>query len=253
MELTKLAGACVLSLFFFGSVSGQTVKCDTIHDFSDHGCSQAIYKAPNGKHYKVKFVDAPMEDALPEFESNTATNCADSLFAGTARKAAKTSIVTAQTEDFATVSAFIKTLATDAVMRTKVNSNSKRVSLENRNVHFSKDTYIFAFKKESDDDYHVIIGDNKDPKKATFFNTEISGLPNTTDKRFISVRDQFEHQFVNVCSGQYAVFSANPIKISMEGSIFFDVDHKPGQIGPPGFQPLTTWEIHPITKIAFLK
>jgi hypothetical protein len=120
-------------------------------------------------------------------------------------------------------------------------------------VRLLKDTYLYAFKKESDNDYHVIIGDNIDPKKATYFNAEVSGLPVPVDKRFQTVRAAFEKQFVQVCNSNYAIFSANPIKITIEGSIFFDVDHKPGQIGPAGFQPLTTWEIHPISKITFLK
>ena len=233
-------------------VLAQKINCDTITNFSNVACDKAVYKAPDGKHYKVQFMDET--NAEKDFmEAGLLANCLDSTFAGTARKGAKTSFSTAKIEDFLTVSALIKALPKDAVIRAKVNSNSKRVVDENRNVRLTKDTYLFAFKKESDNDYHVIIGDNKDVKKATFFNVEISGLATTTNKQIQAVRLAFEKQFVNVCSDRYGVFSANPIKIQIEGSVFFDVDHKPGQIGPVGLQPATTWEIHPISKITFLK
>ena len=242
-----------LSVFLLVSffTSAQKIYRDTITDFSNPPSDKVIFKSPKGKFYKVNFIQEAGSYFEPE--ANVSANCIDSTFAGSARKAAKTSIVTAVTEDFATVSALIKALPKDAVVRPKLTSKSKRIAQENRNVRLVKDTYLYAFKKESDNDYHVIIGDNINPKKATYFNTEISGLPVPNDKRFQAVRKAFEKQFVQVCNSSYAVFSANPIKISIEGSVFFDVDHLPGQIGPVGFQPLTTWEIHPITKITFLK
>ena len=240
-----------LSFFMSYAAFAQTEKCDTITHFNHQTCDKAIYKAPDGKCYKVEFQAEGMD--FVENEAAILPNCVDSSFAGAARKAAKTAFVVAKTEDFKTVSALIKALPKDAVIRTKVNSNSNRVADEKRNVRLQTDTYLFAFKKESDNDYHVIIGDNKDPKKATFFNAEISGLPKTSTKTFQAVRTAFEKQFVDVCSNRYVVFTANPIKIQIEGSVFFDVDHSPGQVGPAGFQPLTTWEIHPISKITFVK
>lgn len=147
----------------------------------------------------------------------------------------------------------VKALAKDAIVRAKLTSSSPRIAEEKHYVRLLKDTYLYAFKKESDNDYHVIIGDNKNVKKATFFNVEISGLPNSNNKTFTAVRAAFEKQFVQVCSSGYVIFAQNPIKIQIEGSTFFDVDHKPGQIGPVGFQPTTNWEIHPISKITFLQ
>jgi hypothetical protein len=35
------------------------------------------------------------------------------------------------------------------------------------------------------------------------------------------------------------------------GSLFFDVDHPAGAVGPQGHRPQTAWEIHPISSIAF--
>ncbi len=231
------------------SVFSQKIRLDTLTDLSNPASKEAIYKTPQGALYKVKFVNDPFEVVT---ENAVTINCADSTFAGQARKGAKTSVVKATTEDFATVSALINGLAKDAVVRSKLTSRSARIAEENRYVRLVKDTYLFALKKESDNDYHVIIGDNKNPKKATFFNVEVSGLA-ASNKQIAAVRKAFEQQFVNLCSSSYVLFAANPIKIQIEGSVFFDVDHKPGQIGPAGFQPATSWEIHPISKIAFLK
>ena len=246
-----------LLLILSGFLSSQTlfsqqVSCDTITNLSNPNCKEAVYKTPNGKFYKVKFVDDPFDNVQAE-NVLAISNCLDSTFAGTARKAAKTSIVNAKIEDFATVSAHLKALAKDAIVRAKLTSSSLRIAEEKHYVRLLKDTYLYAFKKESDNDYHVIIGDNKNVKKATFFNVEISGLSNANVKTFTAVRAAFEKQFVRVCSSGYVIFAQNPIKIQIEGSTFFDVDHKPGQIGPVGFQPATNWEIHPISKITFLQ
>jgi hypothetical protein len=256
MKTKNLLRPLSFLLFFCGFLStkslfSQTIKRDTITDLSNPRFKNAVYKAPNGKFYKVEFSDDPFDNVQSE-DILVAANCLDSAFAGTARKGAKTSEVVAKVEDFASVSALLKTLVKDAVVRAKLKSNSPRIAEEKHYVRLTKDTYLFAFKKESDNDYHVIIGDNKDSKKATLFNVEISGLAASKNKNFTAVRTAFEKQFVQVCSSSYVIFAQNPIKISIEGSTFFDVDHKPGQIGPIGFQPATNWEIHPISKIKFL-
>lgn len=231
------------------TVFSQKIRLDTLTDLSNPTSKEAIYKTPQGTLYKIKFVNDPFEVVT---ENALNVNCTDSIFAGQARKGAKTSVVKATIEDFATISALLNALAKDAIVRPKLTSRSARISEENRYVRLLKDTYLFALKKESDNDYHVIIGDNKNAQKATFFNVEVSGL-SASNKQLAAVRKAFEQQFVNLCSSSYVLFAANPIKIQIEGSAFFDVDHKPGQIGPTGFQPATSWEIHPISKIVFLK
>ncbi len=254
--ITKLSLNCMKGVLFFTGLFimqnafSQKNRLDTLTDLNNPTCIEGVYKMPDGKYYKVKFVNDPFNELGTE--GILTANCADSTFAGQARKGAKTSVVVAKTEDFNTVSALFKALAKDAVVRPKLTSRSSRIAEENHNVRFLKDTYLFAFKKENDNDYHVIIGDNINPKKATFLNIEVSGLSGS-NKQITAVRRAFEKQFVNVCSSSYIVFAANPVKIQVEGSTFFDVDHKPGQIGPVGFQPASSWEIHPITKIVFLK
>jgi hypothetical protein len=237
-----------LILWITTDLFSQEIVCDTITDFSNPLCNKAVFKSATGQTYEVEFLEE--ENIERGLES---VNCLDSIFTGKARSKPKLTIVTASFEEFETVSALIKSLAKESIIRPKVAGNNNRISLEKRNVRLLKDTYLFAFKKESDNDYHVIIGDHKDPKKATFLNAEISGLANATDKRLRLVRQTFETQFVQVCNSAYAVFAKNPIKIQIEGSLFYDIDHKAGQIGPKGFRPTTTWEIHPISKITFLK
>jgi hypothetical protein len=41
----------------------------------------------------------------------------------------------------------------------------------------------------------------------------------------------------------------HPIPVIVEGSLFFDIDHVAGVVGPQGMRPTTAWEIHPITKL----
>ena len=42
-----------------------------------------------------------------------------------------------------------------------------------------------------------------------------------------------------------------PIPVQIVGSLFFDVDHQPGEVGPVGMKPKTSWEIHPVSDIQF--
>ena len=35
------------------------------------------------------------------------------------------------------------------------------------------------------------------------------------------------------------------------GSLFYDISHSPGTVGPQGLRPGTAWEIHPVTSIVF--
>jgi hypothetical protein len=41
-----------------------------------------------------------------------------------------------------------------------------------------------------------------------------------------------------------------PIPVVVDGSLFFDVDHAAGVVGPAGMRPQTAWEIHPVTRLA---
>ncbi|MGA3014088.1 MAG: hypothetical protein ABSD71_08635 [Bacteroidales bacterium] len=185
------------------------------------------------------------------------TNCTNDSFAGKDRKEAKTSIVTAPVEVFNTLPALIKTLPTDDYMRgyeppiTK-DSDSQRVEEENRSVSV-KTAYIFVIYREGDNDYHTIIGSNSDTSKALLMNVEVSGLPDKTSSNYTvmkELRDKMVVRFGKIC-GSKKFFIDKPIKISVSGSLFYDIDHKPGVVGYKNLKPKTAWEIHPVTDIVF--
>ncbi len=212
---------------------------------------RAFYKAPNGKIYPVKFI----ADSNEPFSTESA-QCGEDEFSGTDRAKAKTSFVRGVPfKSFASIAALAASLTKDSEMKAKLKRTSPRIAEEKKNVRLRNNIFLYAMKKEGDNDYHVIIGDNAVKSKATFFNVEISGVPQTgtaANKTAIqTIRDFFEDNFVELCGSKYAVFSAKPIPIAIEGSMFFDVDHSAGTVGPNGFRPKTAWEIHPVSKITF--
>jgi hypothetical protein len=131
--------------------------------------------------------------------------------------------------------------------------NSGRTSEEQHNVTVG--AYIYAVSKESDNDFHLIVGDKNCADGGCFINVEVSGLPQQQgDPNFLAlsaVRTKFltflgQHQ----PSRGYQKF-APPIAVTLTGSIFFDVDHPAGAVGPAGLKPSSAWEIHPLTDIVF--
>jgi hypothetical protein len=89
----------------------------------------------------------------------------DDTFTGTDRLLPKTTIVDAQVEEFSTVAALVNQLLNQnpdqkmagmGITRT----TDTRVTAEKRNVRVIG--FIHAFKKEGDNDYHVILGDGLD-------------------------------------------------------------------------------------------
>jgi hypothetical protein len=113
--------------------------------------------------------------------------------------------------------------------------------------------FLYASTKESDNDFHCIIG-TAPGKPPQFVNVEVSGLPVSGPARvpLKAVRDAFIEFFGDDLPGSsgYTKFKT-PIKVQITGSIFFDIDHKAGVVGPVGFRPKTAWEIHPVSEIVF--
>jgi hypothetical protein len=82
---------------------------------------------------------------------------------------------------------------------------------------------------------------------------EVSGLPESgADRpRLLAARTQFQDFFAAQPIGtNYRRFSP-PIQVMVSESLFFDVDHPSGAVGPVGLKPATAWEIHPVTAIIF--
>jgi hypothetical protein len=223
----------------------------------------SVVSPKTGKRFEFAETDDPGTEEelyaktvspLNPAERMAASNSAE--FAGTDRKAAKTSTSDAPVEDLETLEAVLASLPDDAKMldhRPKItrDEDSDRVKEEKRNVHFY--AYLYASKKEADNDYHVILGSAKSTADSEFMTAEVSGLPRTGPDRakLKAVRKAFEQEFAdNPIGTRYRTFRV-PIRVEVTGSLFFDVDHRAGVVGPDDLKPQTAWEVHPVTDIVF--
>jgi hypothetical protein len=174
-------------------------------------------------------------------------------FAGHDRKVAKTSIADAPDQSFANLGALLESLPKDSDMlnhdpEITEDADSDRVDEEKRNV--TVPAFLYATKKEADNDYHLILGTND---AGQFMTAEVSGLPPAGNirARLKVARDAFKQFFSGQPIGtSYKKFDP-PIPVRISGSLFFDVDHPAGVVGPEPFKPKTAWEIHPVTSIEF--
>ena len=76
------------------------------------------------------------------------------------------------------MAARIATLPTDEDMKQLsgiTRDTMARVDAENRNVRVTG--FIYAFKKEDDNDYHIILGDPLGTDPPVYLNVEVSGIP----------------------------------------------------------------------------
>jgi hypothetical protein len=201
----------------------------------------------------------------------TAMNSGD-VFAGHYRLAVKTSIVRdangqiAVAEQMADIPALLGSVPSDADMRatykglvvdpnatleTKLAATAFRVAEEQKNVTIP--AWIWYVRKETDNDFHVIIGSSADPAAVTYMNVEVSGLPAAAgDPNFADLQNARE-QLTGIVGHEpsdvnYEAFTP-PLPVTVTGSLLYDGDHVPGEVGPFGHQPQTTWEIHPVTAI----
>ena len=231
-----------------------TSDLDTVYDLKEINDSKVIYRSPSGINYEVT-MDFSAEADSGMFSTDASMDCSNDFFRGTHRKKAKTSIADIGFDNYAGLNAFINTLPSDNAMInynppiTK-SVNSKRVFEEKRNARILN-TFIYAIKRESDNDFHIILGNVPDDHK--YLNIENSGLPGTRStyyRKLKSVRKKFEEKFGELCSSAYRRFNP-PIPVEVEGSLFYDIDHRPGIVGPAGLRPATSWEIHPVTDVEF--
>jgi hypothetical protein len=219
--------------------------------------------APKYRILRTNEVDAyepkPTKTAVAEALFVEAKPAGDK-FAGTSRKAAKLSVADAKTEKFADVAALIATVTAHNVMKAKkisTDAKSNRVAEEKRNVRL--EAFIYAASVEKDNDYHLIVGRDPDAGAPVYMTMELSGLPASNVKSFAALkaaRDAFKKFFDKVFDGNLPGKSYDfydpPIRIQVEGSLFWDVNHATG--GRPGPQSLrpnipTIWEVHPISKL----
>jgi hypothetical protein len=226
---------------------------DTIQDLSQMKDKDVIWN-DNGVYRKVSFGESndPIEE--DQQKASKLSTCSP-LFSGNDRKAAKISLSTTQEVTYSNFNSFRNTLQTDTFMRSlgiSTNSTSNRVSQENRNINIS-DSYLYAIKNESDGDLHMIIGDLS---KTALTNCEASGYPATSSSSYTkikTVRETVVTRFGTDFCGKssYTIFSPPIQLLTFKGSLFFDVDHAAGVVGPLGYRPTTSWEVHPVSSIRF--
>lgn len=235
--------------------------------FGAGGLESTAEAAPRYRIIRTTEVDAyerpPSREAVAESMMLEARRRAPGdQFGGTSRRAAKLSIADAPMERFADVADLIDTLPAHAVMKRKNISRdaaSNRVAEEKRNVRVT-DAYIYAASVEDDNDFHLIVG--RDPEAEgdpVYITMELSGLPRANmrshealSKARRAFKKFFDDFFGGELPGRSYDFYDPPIRIQVEGSLFWDASHATGS--RPGPQSLrddipTVWELHPITKM----
>jgi hypothetical protein len=231
------------------------------------------FRPPDGKIYTYTLEpslhpeanEAPLQPRARR-QPGSGANDTES-FLGNARRDAKTSIGSGPIVTLASTGDLLDLLlagqtpaANDSLMRSKIRSmKTPRVAEERRNVQIN--AFIYAAKKETDNDFHLLLGGTAptggDPRYLT---AEVSGLPNppnSASSTLQAARNQFKAYFLNPTSGlglpessHYTVFTP-PIPVTVTGSVFFDIDHGRGEVGTGSIRTETVWEIHPVTGIVF--
>ncbi len=232
----------------------------------------AVFQSRSGSHY-VLFDNGTEEgDSLAVTERSMARRlaadvadpgdpCSGEQFDGSDRKKAKLSLPSGTAKTYASVSALLAALKPDAALCNAIASGptSGRITDENQNVVITE-AWLYTFKREGDEDYHLILGSTANYKTATFFTAEVSGLPKKsapTYARLKAARDEFETELgINTCSsGDYPTrFKADPLRVMVSGALFFDAGHcqHKSKIGPSWARVRRYWEVHPVTKFKIL-
>jgi hypothetical protein len=181
------------------------------------------------------------------------------VFAGSYRASAKTSYVDGLAQSFDSTGALIASLPTDARMqadfghlvRASDGVDDPREDVETKNVTI--EAWIYWSKKESDHDFHVIVGDTPVPDENTILlNTEVSGLPpeNPMEPNITATRGTIKG-LISQHHPEHGLF-VPPVHVRITGSLFWDGEHANQHVGPEGLQPDTAWEIHPIKDLTVL-
>ena len=230
---------------------------DTITSLAAWNKDTAIWFHHN-QYTMVTYEERSDEENEEEEEKNntgTASLVCSDAFSGSARAAAKTSFASVSYGTYASINAMRAVLQTDTYMRSLgITNSSPRVSQENRNRNITT-SYLYAIDRESDQDFHMIIGD-ANSAAGNLFNCEASGNPVSSQSSYAAinaVRNYLKTYFGKDFCGQsgYTKFTpAIPVTL-LKGSLFFDIDHAAGTVGPLGLRPNTAWEMHPIHDIAF--
>jgi hypothetical protein len=197
-----------------------------------------------------------MDFLIPAFNPLLSKDPTEQLlmrFRGQDRKAPKTTIAPGSKETFSSIEALIATLPGDQLMRNHTppleKTTNTRFAEEQRNVKVT--AWIYAIKYEADQDWHIILGTSPSDTSPTYFNAEVSGLPANNApayQKLKKVREDLAEMFgFDLPASGY--WEYEPVAVVVEGSLFYDIDHPPGAVGPQATKPTTAWEIHPITRL----
>jgi hypothetical protein len=240
---------------------------DTINDLSVLK-KRAVYKAPDGKTYNVSF-EADEQTRVTKMKTVTRRNARgvtrrravanancdnNNKFDGSYRKVAKLSIAKHNARSTSLIKLINRLVAMDNAA-IDVNSTSPRIAIEDSVVTLLS-VYLYAIARETDEDYHIIIGTSANPATAKFFNIECSGLPPTNNPAYSKIKAARDKVVALLggterCTSGYIKFNDHP-KVKIIGSLFYDKGHSGSLPGPASSKPKTAWELHPITEFKML-
>jgi hypothetical protein len=197
---------------------------------------------------------------VPSFAETLRAAPRGESFRGSLRKAAKTSIAEAPVEAFDDLPSLIASLTPDRRMKDRRppiadRPASNRVDEEKRNIRVR--AFLYAASREDDNDFHLIVGSDRDAGPLTCMTMEVSGLPPSGRRSYVRLKEAraaYTAFFGRDLPGVTYDFYDPPIPVAIEGSLFFDVTHVTGpKPGPRSLRPFmpTIWEVHPITRIVF--
>ena len=281
LVLILLCAYCIASCRSTGKISrSKAAGLDTITDMNLlESKKRAIYQNKKGEQFIMHYEPDPgdsaeqKKDTLPlavtryrktvgvAAERIVVTlkpvnkRCDSEYFDGSYRKEQKLSESHSSLQQYATITSLKNTLQADAFMATIITTSSApRTAEEDRYVRV-KTAYLYCYSKQTDEDFHVIIGNTKTASATTkYFNVEISGLPPDASPAFADIqaaRSSFlAIADTHLCSSGYYFFET-PLKIELKGSLFFDKEHFGDDIGPASARPTSAWEIHPVTYLRF--
>src|ERR1700722_8095980 len=144
------------------------------------GCATS---PPSLLHEKYRVTQTTQVDEVEATEPvatplKTVSPSSGDIFAGTDRRDPKTSVATGGLKSFSTIAELRSSFPKDSFMKglgiTRA-PDSDRTTQEQYNV--AVPGYIFAASKESDNDFHLIVGDKDCAAGDCFINVEVSGLP----------------------------------------------------------------------------
>ena len=223
---------------------------------AERGQIEEIRDEPIEPPLKVRWIDRQFGQ-VGETHSRSAID--SEIFKGKFRLEAKTSYARARKEKATNVESLLNGLSTDAQMTQQhyelvakdrnFQNHVLRIPEEKRNV--TVNAWLYWVSRQSDDDYHLILGDTSELSSRTvFMNAEISGLPpdKPTRQPFVRLRDELEN-VIATHPNRKGAFD-NPVPVRITGSLLWDGEHRnPNNVGPKkprDIRPKKAWEIHPI-------